>query len=236
MNAIAIDDEPLALEVIKQYARKIDWLSVDAVFSDALEAKEYVNANEIDLIFLDIQMPEINGMQFFQSLEQKPEVVFTTAYSQYAVEGFNLNAVDYLLKPFDFERFLKAVEKAREVIQFRQNKAMEEGYLLVKYDYKWQKIAYKDIDYIEALDDYIKIVTTAKPLLIHMSMKTVMEKLPLKKFVRVHRSYIVALDKISSWNKNIIKIQTKSIPISYTYQRQAMDVLNNLMEENGTIT
>lgn len=235
MNAIAIDDEPLALEVIKQYARQIDWLSVDAVFPDALEAKDYLNVHEVDLIFLDIQMPEINGMEFFQSLEQKPEVVFTTAYSQYAVEGFNLNAVDYLLKPFDFERFLKAVEKAKTLMQFRQNKAVEEGSLLVKFDYKWQRVAYKDIDYIEALDDYIKIVAAPKPLLVHMSMKTVMEKLPAKKFVRVHRSYIVALDKISSWNKNVIKIQTKSIPISYTYQKQAMDVLNSLMEENGTV-
>jgi DNA-binding LytR/AlgR family response regulator len=198
-----------------------------------LDAKDYLNNHDVDLIFLDIQMPEINGMQFFQSLEQKPEVVFTTAYSQYAVEGFNQNAVDYLLKPFDFQRFLKAAEKAKEIIQFRHNKAMEDGCLLVKYDYKWQKIAYKDIDYIEALDDYIKIVTTAKLFLIHMSMKTILEKLPPKKFVRVHRSYIVALDKILSWNKNTIKIQKKSIPISYTYQKQAMDILNGLMDENG---
>lgn len=232
MNAIAIDDEPLALELIKQYAQKIDWLNVLAVFPDALEAKEYLADNDVDLILLDIQMPEINGVQFFKSLEQKPEVIFTTAYSQYAVEGFTLKAVDYLLKPFDFERFLQAVEKAKELIELRQNKAAEEGHLLVKYNYQWQKIAYKDIEYIEALDDYIKIVMQPRPMLVHMSMKVADEKLPSEKFVRVHRSYIVALDKITSWNKNTIMIQGKSIPVSYTYQKQVQDILNNLMEES----
>ncbi|HEY0297610.1 MAG TPA: LytTR family DNA-binding domain-containing protein [Arachidicoccus sp.] len=232
MNAIAIDDEPLALELIKQYAQKIDWLCVDAFFSDALDAKEYLETHDVDLLFLDIQMPEVNGMQFYRSLEEKPEVVFTTAFSQYAVEGFTLNAVDYLLKPFDFERFLQAAEKAKELIEFRQNKATDEGYLLVKYNYQWQKIAYKDIEYIEALDDYIKIVVAPKPLLVHMSMKVADEKLPSEKFVRVHRSYIVALDKITSWNKNTITVRGKSIPISYTYQKQVQEILNNLMEES----
>ncbi|ANI89284.1 hypothetical protein A9P82_08265 [Arachidicoccus ginsenosidimutans] len=232
MNAIAIDDEPLALELIQQYAQKIDWLNVEAVFSDALEAKEYLKEHEVDLLFLDIQMPEVNGMQFYKSLDDKPEVIFTTAYSQYAVDGFTLNAVDYLLKPFDFERFLQAVEKAKELIDFRQSKANDEGHLLVKYNYQWQKIAYKDIEYIEALDDYIKIVVAPKPLLVHMSMKVADEKLPSEKFVRVHRSYIVALDKITSWNKNTITVRGKSIPISYTYQKQVQDILNNLMEES----
>ncbi|MDE1191181.1 MAG: LytTR family DNA-binding domain-containing protein [Arachidicoccus sp.] len=232
MNAIAIDDEPLALELIQQYAKKFDNLTIQSVFTDALEAEEYLKTNEIDLIFLDIQMPEVNGIEFFKNLNNKPEVIFTTAYSRYAVEGFTLNAVDYLLKPFDFERFLQAVEKAEELIKFRQNKSVEEGYLLVKYNYQWQKIAYKDIDYIEALDDYIKIVGIKKPLLIHMSMKSADEKLPSEKFVRVHRSYIVSLDKITSWNKNTITIHEKSIPISSTYQKQVQDILNNLMEES----
>ena len=232
MNAIAIDDEPLALELIRQYARRIDWLNIEAVFSDALEAKEYLKEHDVDLLFLDIQMPEVNGIQFYKSLDDKPEVIFTTAYSQYAVDGFTLSAVDYLLKPFEFERFLQAVEKAKELIALRLKKANDEGYLLVKYDYKWKKISYKDIEYIEALDDYIKIVVLPRPLLVHMSMKIADEKLPSEKFVRVHRSYIVALDKISSWNKNTINIQDKAIPISYTYQKQVQDILNNLMDES----
>lgn len=232
MNAIAIDDEPLALELIKEYAQKIDWLNVLAVFSDALEAKEYLEKNDVDLMFLDIQMPEINGVQFFKSLEHKPEVIFTTAYSKYAVEGFTLKAVDYLLKPFDFERFLQAVEKAKELKEFRQNKTIDEGHLLVKYNYQWQKIAYKDIEYIEALDDYIKIVMQPRPILVHMSMKVADEKLPSEKFVRVHRSYIVALDKITSWNKNTVTIQGKTIPVSYTYQKQVQEILYKIMEES----
>ncbi|MGF7231431.1 LytR/AlgR family response regulator transcription factor [Arachidicoccus sp.] len=232
MQAIAIDDEPLALKVIQQYAQHIDWLQIDAVFTDALEAKEYLKENPVDLIFLDIQMPEINGMQYFKNLEVKPEVVFTTAYSQYAAEGFNLNAVDYLVKPFEYERFLQAAEKAKELIGFRQNKEAEEGFLLVKYNYQWQKIAYKNIDFIEALDDYIKINVSPRPFLIHMSMKVVSEKLPAEKFIRVHRSYIVALEKVISWNKNTITVNDKIIPISYTYQKQVQEVLKGLMDES----
>ncbi|AYD46981.1 MAG TPA: response regulator transcription factor [Arachidicoccus soli] len=232
MQAIAIDDEPLALQVIQQYAHRIDWLQIEAVFTDALEAKEYLKENSVDLIFLDIQMPEINGMQFFKNLEVKPEVVFTTAYSQYAVEGFNLNAVDYLVKPFEYERFLQASEKVRELIGFRQIKEIDEGFLLVKYNYQWQKIAYKNIDYIEALDDYIKINVFPRPFLIHMSMKVVAEKLPAEKFIRVHRSYIVSLEKVTGWNKNTISIKEKIIPISYTYQKQVQEILKTLMDES----
>lgn len=171
-------------------------------------------------------------MQYFKNLEVKPEVVFTTAYSQYAAEGFNLNAVDYLVKPFEYERFLQAAEKAKELIGFRQNKEAEEGFLLVKYNYQWQKIAYKNIDFIEALDDYIKINVSPRPFLIHMSMKVVSEKLPAEKFIRVHRSYIVALEKVISWNKNTITVNDKIIPISYTYQKQVQEVLKGLMDES----
>lgn len=232
IQAIAIDDEPLALQLIQQYAQRLDWLQIEATFSDPLEAKEYLDNNSIDLIFLDIQMPDLNGVEFYRELSSKPEVIFTTAYSHYAVEGFNLNAVDYLVKPFEFNRFQLALEKARELIGFRQTKEMEEGFLLVKYNYQWLKIGYKEIEYIEALDDYIKIIVQPKPYLIHMSMKVVTEKLPSEKFMRVHRSYIIALEKISSWNKNTITIGDKTIPVSVTYQKQVQETLNNLMDES----
>lgn len=232
IQAIAIDDEPLALQLIVQYAQRLDWLQIEATFSDPLEAKEFLDTHPVDLIFLDIQMPDISGVEFYRGLSQKPEVIFTTAYSHYAVEGFNLNAVDYLVKPFEFNRFQLALEKARELIGFRQSKEMEEGFLLVKYNYQWLKIGYKEIEYIEALDDYIKIIVQPKPYLIHMSMKVVTEKLPSEKFMRVHRSYIVAIEKVSSWNKNTITIGDKTIPVSVTYQKQVQETLNKLMDES----
>lgn len=230
MRCIAIDDEPLALELIQSYAQQAGWLQLNATFTDAVKAKEFLNDNNVDLLFLDIQMPDVNGLQFFSSLEPKPPVIFTTAYSHYAVEGFNLDAIDYLVKPFEYERFLKAVTKAKELIEYRQNKEINEGYLFVKYNYQWNKIFFKDIEFIEALDDYIKIYTSGKPYLIHMSMKTVSDKLPSQKFIRVHRSYIVPVEKIKSWNKNSLKLGDKVIPVSYTYQKQVHDMLQKKLE------
>ncbi|MGN6615826.1 MAG: LytR/AlgR family response regulator transcription factor [Ilyomonas sp.] len=230
MRCIAIDDEPLALELIKSYVEQTGWLEISETFTDALKAKEYLASNEPDLLFLDIQMPDINGMQLFSSLEKKPPVIFTTAYSHYAVEGFNLDAVDYLLKPFEYERFLKAATKAKELVEYRQDKEINEGYLFVKYNYQWNKIFFKEIEFIEALDDYIKIYTTGKPYLIHMSMKTVSDKLPSQKFIRVHRSYIVPVEKINSWNKNSLRLGNKIIPVSYTYQKQVHDLLQKKLD------
>lgn len=230
MNCIAIDDEPLALELIRGYVEQTGWLQMSATFTDALKAREYLKENETDLLFLDIQMPDINGLQLFSSLENKPPVIFTTAFSHYAVEGFNLEAVDYLLKPFEYERFLRAVTKAKELIEYRQSKEVNEGYLFVKYNYQWNKIFFREIEFIEALDDYIKIYTTGKPYLIHMSMKTVSDKLPSQKFIRVHRSYIVPIEKINSWNKNSLKLGNKIIPVSYTYQKQVHDLLQKRLE------
>jgi DNA-binding LytR/AlgR family response regulator len=146
------------------------------------------------------------------------------------VEGFNLDAVDYLVKPFDFERFQKATNKASELIAYRQNKEINEGFLFVKHNYQWNKIFFKDIDLIEALDDYIKIYLHPKPILVHMSMKAVSEKLPPTKFARVHRSYIVPVEKVDGWNKNSIRIADKTIPVSYTYQKQVQDILQKKME------
>ena len=157
-------------------------------------------------------------------------VIFTTAYSQFAVEGFNLDAIDYLLKPFDYARFEKAVNKAKDFSLYRQNKENSEGFLFVKYNYQWTKIYYKDIELIEALDDYIKIYVEPKPILVHMSMKAVSEKLPESKFIRAHRSYIVPVDKIKSWNKNTINIGNKVIPISYTYQKQVTELLQKKLD------
>ena len=230
MRCVAIDDEPLALQLTQSYAQQSGILNLVATFTDAYEAKEFLKNNLVDLIFLDIQMPDINGLDFFSSLEKKPLVIFSTAFSQYAVEGFNLDAVDYLLKPFEFNRFLRAVTKAQELLEYRLSKEINEGFLFVKHNYQWNKIFFKDIELIEALDDYIKIYTTTKPILVHMSMKTVSDKLPSNKFARVHRSFIVPLEKIESWNKNSLKVSGKTVPVSYTYQKQVQELLQKKLE------
>ena len=225
MKCIALDDEPLALQLLDNYAAQTGWLEMVKTFTDPMAAMEFINADHFDFLFLDIQMPDMNGMQFYSNLENKPPVIFTTAYSQFAAQGFDLEAVDYLVKPFDFERFVKAVTKAKEYIEYRQSKEVNEGYLFVKYNYQWVKILFKDIELIEALDDYIKIYTPGKSYLIHMSMKVVSEKLPPQLFTRVHRSYIVPIEKIDKWNKNSLTLDDKTIPVSYTYQKQLQEIL-----------
>ena len=225
MKCIALDDEPLALQLLDNYAAQTGWLEMVKTFTDPMAAMEFINADHFDFLFLDIQMPDVNGMQFYSNLENKPPVIFTTAYSQFAAQGFDLEAVDYLVKPFDFERFVKAVTKAKEYIEYRQSKEVNEGYLFVKYNYQWVKILFKDIELIEALDDYIKIYTPGKSYLIHMSMKVVSEKLPPQLFTRVHRSYIVPIEKIDKWNKNSLTLDDKTIPVSYTYQKQLQEIL-----------
>ena len=227
MNCIAIDDEPLALQLIQSYVNKIDNLKLQATFTDALLAKEYLLENPVDLIFLDIQMPDINGIDFYKELLEKPAaVVFTTAYSKYAVEGFNLNADDYLVKPYEFSRFETAVNRVKENIEIIKLKENEEGSLLVKLNYQFTKIAYRDINYIEALDDYIKIHTNNKLYLVHMSMKAVTNDLPEDKFARIHRSYIVNCDKVNSWNKNSLQILDTNLPISNSFQKTVLQILN----------
>ena len=227
MKCIALDDEPLALQLLQNYALQTGWLDMVKTFTDPVSAAEFINSsdNNFDFLFLDIQMPDVNGMQFYSNLNSKPPVIFTTAFSHYAAQGFDLEAVDYLVKPFDFERFSKAVVKAKEYIEYRQSKEVNEGYLFVKYNYQWCKIWFKDIELIEALDDYIKIYTPGKSYLIHMSMKVVSEKLPQQMFTRVHRSYIVPIEKINTWNKNSLTLDDKTIPVSYTYQKQLQEIL-----------
>ena len=225
MKCIALDDEPLALQLLENYVQQTEGLELVTTFSDPVSAEEYINNNEVDLLLLDIQMPDVNGMQFYSNLAIKPPVIFTTAYSHFAAQGFDLDAVDYLVKPFDYERFAKAITKAKELIEYRQSKEINEGYLFAKYNYQWCKIFFKEIELIEALDDYIKIITPGKSYLIHMSMKVVSEKLPTTMFIRVHRSYIVPFDRITSWNKNSITLDEKTIPVSYTYQKQLQEIL-----------
>jgi len=217
INCIAIDDEPLALQLIQQYCEKIPFVHLQRVFTNPDEAKEYLQQNTIDLLFLDIQMPDINGVQFYKGLTTKPLVIFTTAFKDYAVDGFNVDAIDYLLKPFEYNRFLKAAFKAKEYLEFLSSQELQMNSLYIKVNYEMMKINLKDIDLIEALDDYIKIHIKPSPVLTLMTLKTMQEKLSPNEFARVHRSYIIPLAKVEKFGKNKLIVAGKEIPIGSSY-------------------
>ncbi|HMH32710.1 MAG TPA: LytTR family DNA-binding domain-containing protein [Puia sp.] len=228
LTCIAVDDEPLALEVIKKYIAKIYFLELKGSFTDPFEARQMLDNTRIDILFLDIQMPDINGIEFSKSISSKnTAVVFTTAFSEYAVEGFNVDAIDYLLKPIEYDRFLKSVYKAKEYVDYLNNQELHEGYLFVKSDYQMVKINLKDILYIEGLDDYIKIYLPHKSVLTLMTLKTIMQKLPSNEFVRVHRSYIAPISKIDHVSKSKIKIGEKEIPIGVSYSDSFFSAMEN---------
>lgn len=231
MKCIAVDDEPLALQVITKYCEKISFLQLEKVFTNTDEAKDYLQRNPVDLIFLDIQMPDINGVQFYKNLTVKPQVIFTTAFKDYAVEGFNVDAIDYLLKPFEYDRFLKATYKAKEYLEFLSSQELQLNSLYVKVNYEMMKINLKDIELVEALDDYIKIYIKPTPVLTLMTLKSMLEKLPPKEFARIHRSYIVPLSKIEKFSKNKVTVAGKEVPIGSSYS----DVYERLINLSGHI-
>jgi DNA-binding LytR/AlgR family response regulator len=217
IHCIAIDDEPLALQLINEYCGKISFLQLDKVFTNTDEARVWLLQNKVDLLFLDIQMPDVNGLQFYKSLVEKPPVIFTTAYKDFAVEGFNVDAVDYLLKPFEYDRFLKGVYKAKEYIEFLSSQELQLNSIFLKVNYEIMKINLKEIELIEALDDYIKMYIKPNPVLTLMTLKSIQEKLPQKDFVRVHRSFIVPLNKIEKFSKTKLVVAGKEIPIGSSY-------------------
>lgn len=222
IKAIALDDEILALRIIENYAGKIENLSLEKTFNIQSDAQKYLNKFPVDLIFLDIEMPSKNGMDFYKSIAQNTKVIFTTAYSEYAVDAFSINAIDYLLKPFSFERFKAAVDKVK--INPETN---EVKYLSIRADYKLHKINFDDILLIEGLDDYIQIhLTDQTKITARSSMKNILEKLSEKDFVRVHRSYIVPINSIKTIVNRNIHIGDFIIPIGETYKDTVMKILN----------
>jgi DNA-binding LytR/AlgR family response regulator len=222
MRCIAVDDESLALDLLEDNIRKVPFLTLVKRCKNAFEAHEAVMKENIDLMFLDIQMPGISGVQFLQSISNPPLVIFITAYEQFALQGFNLDVVDYLLKPASFDRFLKAANKAHELFTLKNaapSNASSE-YLFVNSEYNLVKINIRDIIYIEGLKDYIKIfiANATRPIITRLSMKSIEEKLPPDRFVRVHKSYIIAIDKIISIRKGKISINNVHVPISEHYK------------------
>lgn len=223
IRAIALDDEILALRIIENYAEKIENLSLEKVFNKQSDAQKHLNKFPVDLIFLDIEMPVKNGLDFYKNISQNTKVIFTTAYSDYAVDAFSVNAVDYLLKPFSFERFKTAVEKVKD-----NSETSEVKHLSIRADYKLHKINFDTIQLIEGLDDYIRIhLKDSTKITARSSMKSIMEKLSEKDFIRVHRSFIVPVSDIKTIVNKNIHIAEFIIPIGETYKDDVMKILNN---------
>ncbi|TDN37196.1 response regulator transcription factor [Hymenobacter sp. UV11] len=225
LRCLLVDDEPLALRLLASFVARVPGLVLAGTCRSALEAREALRREPVDVIFLDIQMPDLTGVEFVRSVRPEALVVFTTAYEAFAVEGFDLNALDYLLKPFAFDRFLQAVHKAQDRLAARAAPAPAvlappDDYLFVKADYHAQRVSLRDIRYLEGLKDYVKIYTLApRPLLTLNSLKAFEERLPAADFVRVHRSYIVALGHIDSIRKNRIYLGEVVVPIGESYAK-----------------
>ncbi|GLB49035.1 LytR/AlgR family response regulator transcription factor [Neptunitalea lumnitzerae] len=234
MKCVIIDDEPLAIDVVKSYCERIDFIEVVGVFTNAIDAHLVLNSNQVDLIFLDIEMPQINGIEFINSISNKPLFIFTTAYSEYALEGFELNAVDYLMKPIPYHRFVKSVLRAKEIMNFKNNQIPsimntfpaygsvkdEPKLIFLRSDYENVKVNVNDIKYVQGLKDYLKVTleSTHKSIITLSNFKDISEKLPKHNFIRIHKSYMVNINHIKSVQKSRVVIGEEKIPIGDSYK------------------
>jgi len=227
LSCITIDDEPIARKGLKEYIHDVEFLHLEGEFDNAMKAMDILASQKIDLIFLDIQMPKITGLEFLKSLSNPPLVIFTTAYPQYAVDGFELNAVDYLLKPFSFERFWKSVLKAKLIVESNKQLIPTSGedYFFIKSDNRLVKIFFRDILFVEALQNYVAIHTKEKKHITYLTFKSVEEHLPADQFLKIHKSYIISFSKIDSIEGNEVKIGAHSLPISRTSRDEIMEKL-----------
>lgn len=228
LHCVAIDDEPFALEILQDFIARVPFLQLEAACHDPLDAMSVIQRLHPDLLFLDIEMPEISGIRIAEVVERPPYVIFTTAYSQYAVEGFNLNALDYLLKPYSFDRFLKAVTKAQETVTLQKSQSLQQPgneFIIVKSDYQNLKIRLDDIIYIEAMDNYVRIFTQQKTFTPLMNLKTIATMLPSDKFVRIHKSFIIALSQIRAFTKDNVTVAKKQIPIGRAFAENFAEVV-----------
>lgn len=225
MKAIAIDDEPLALEVVKSHASKVPFLELSEVFTDAFKALTYMQREKVDLIFLDIKMPDISGLDFFSSLSTKPLVIFTTAYSEHAVTSFELDAVDYLLKPFSLPRFVKSCNKAYELHNFR-NSNDPQDFIFVKDGYDQLKISFEDILFLEASGNYVTYALKEKKVLIRSTFNEAINLIPPEKFIRVHRSFVVSVNQIQKVERHQVTIGSYKIPISSAYREGLLEIVD----------
>jgi two-component system, LytTR family, response regulator len=224
INCIAIEDEPLALKKISEYIHQIEYLNLLQAFNNAIDAIGFLKNNEVDLIFLDIRMKKLSGINFLEALTIRPQVIITSAYDEYALKGYELDVIDYLLKPFSFERFIKSTEKAYKSL-IKRNTRIEDHYIFVKTEYRIEKIDLKNILFIQGMKDYLQIHLFDKRVMTLQSFKNILQILPEKDFARVHNSYIVSISKIENIERNRIKIGDNRIPISDSYKEVFFDLL-----------
>lgn len=231
MKCLIVDDESLARDVISSHIDRVPELTLTGTCKNAAEATEFLRQNAVDLLFLDIEMPETSGLEFFKGIDNPPLVIFVTAYPEYAVEGFELNAIDYLLKPVSFDRFEKAIEKAREYFKFKKGEGvetteMEDDFIYVKANQKLLKLSYDEILCVEAFADYVKIYIPGKRIVTLQTMKNMEKKLPLDRFCRVHRSFIVGMKHIKAFNSSEVEVEGHRIPIGKNYKEEFMAIMN----------
>lgn len=234
INCIIVDDEPIAREILENHLEKITAIHVLGSCKNAVEAFNIINSNKVDLIFLDINMPEISGLSFARSINKHIKIIFTTAYREYAIDGFDLKAVDYLLKPISFERIFQAINKYKNENQqlhpeTPQDLTLEKNeFIFVKSDRKMVKINFSDVNYIESLADYLKIHLEDKTILTRETITSIEAKLPKRDFLRIHRSYIISINKIQSFTNEFVEINKKAIPISRSYKNDVKLRLDNV--------
>lgn len=232
LKCVIVDDEPLAIEVLESYVEKVERLQLVGKFRNAVSAFDFLQSTEVDLIFLDIQMPKLTGIDFLKTLKNPPKVIFTTAFREYALEGYELEVSDYLLKPISFERFLKSISKVFDDSETRRssqsNKSIvdEEPFVYFKVDKRMVKIRLNDILIIESIKDYVKVKTSEKEIVTHQQISYLEHKLPEDKFLRIHRSFIVAKDKIDAFSATEVEIDKKYVPIGRNYKNEVIEKLS----------
>ncbi|MGZ8523667.1 MAG: LytR/AlgR family response regulator transcription factor [Chitinophagaceae bacterium] len=220
LNCLLIDDEPLALQILEDFVNKTPYLKLIGKFEDPLQSLSLFESQKIDLLFLDIKMPDISGIDFYKSLANKPEVIFTTAYSEFAINGFELKAMDYLMKPISFEKFITACNRVKDFIEIRNQKDKGKEFFFINVSHKMHKIFYDDILYLEGYKDYTKVhlISSPNPLLILHNLKYFEDLLDKKQFIRIHRSYMVSLRKINTASRKSVTINNNSLPVSDNYR------------------
>ena len=227
INCIVVDDEPASRDILEKYISDCPSINLICSCKNAMEASDILNKEVIHLIFLDINMPKLSGLKFYKSLTNPPYVIFTTAYPEYAVEGFEVDAIDYLLKPFPFERFLKAVNKAINKFDGSKQENHEYSFILLKSDKKLYRVVIDEINFLEALGDYVKVYYSDKSILVHDTFQNMLSQLPENEFIRVHKSFAIAFNKLEVIEGNMIKIKDKSIPIGQTYRSEFINLVKS---------
>jgi DNA-binding LytR/AlgR family response regulator len=236
LNCLIVDDEPVARKGLEEYVNEVDFLQFTGMCESAVKASAFLNEGNIDLILLDIQMPKLSGIEFLKTLKNPPMVIFTTAYSEYALEGYSLDIIDYLVKPIPFERFLKAVQKARDFHLLKQKaesaSTAAQDYFFIKCDHKFEKVNYNDVLYVEAMQNYCIIHTTERKMITYITFSGLERQLPGDRFLKVHKSFLVSLGKITSLDGNEIVIGNARVPISRNLKEEVIAKImgNNLFK------